>query len=156
MGSPSTCSLSRTGERYVHGERHVDELERRGREVEVICDLLDRALGDVVSKESPTRQRTVDLAEKRHKLPRPAALSLTCGDELGKVCSEDFLLDGQVGGDCLVGEERHEASTVLGVSATLKENPGIVAQDVLCDGDDTGFGIGGRLEDLVGKVAVGG
>jgi hypothetical protein len=41
------------------------------------------------------------------------------------------------------------------VGFSRDEDPGVVADDVFCDGDDAGFCEAGGFEDLVGDVAVG-
>ena len=62
----------------------------------------------------------------------------------------------EVGRDGFVGEEGGEAPAVFGVGFALEEDPGVVAEDVLCDGHETRLGVGGGFEDLMGEISVGG
>lgn len=146
----------RLGEGDVYREWDVHQLEGVRDEVEVIGDSLDGILGYVVPEEGAARDRAVDLAKQGHESRRTPLVRLAGGGELVEVVGHHILLCREICGDGLVREQRSQPPSVLGMGLSMQENPGLVANDVLGNRDETWFGVCGRLENFVGYISVGG
>lgn len=143
------------GPRDIHRQRDIDELHGGGSKVEVVGDFLDRSLGNVVAEEGAARNRTVDLAEHGHERSRSSLIFCADIHKLVEVVREDSVVNAEVSAQGLVREQWRQSSPILGVLSPLEKNPCPMANEVLGNRYDAWFGICGRLEDLVGKVAFG-
>ena len=142
------------GKWNIHGQRDIDQLHGRRDQVEIICNLLHCVLGDIITKEGPTGQGTVDFTKHGHAGVRLRCVRFTGGNEFVEVCGKNLFLDREVGRNCLVGKQRRQSPAVLGMGLPLKKHPCLVTEKILRNGDDTGLGVGRRLKDLMGDVSV--